>query len=50
MVLARPFFIGKPVGAVQRLLIDAQNHGVGGRIDVKADDVTDLGGEARIVV
>jgi hypothetical protein len=41
------------LGAVQgldlRLLIDTEDHGVGGRIDIQADDVADLGGELRIV-
>jgi len=40
-------------GAVQGLdlgpLIDTEDHGVGGRIDIQADDVADLGGELRIV-
>jgi hypothetical protein len=41
------------LGAVQGLdlglLIDTEDHGVGGRIDIQADDVADLGGELRIV-
>jgi hypothetical protein len=54
MVPARPFFRGQArLGAVQgldlRLLIDTEDHGVGGRIDIQADDVADLGGELRIV-
>jgi hypothetical protein len=40
-------------GAVQRLdsafLIDREHDGVGGRIDVQADDVLELGGKLRIV-
>jgi hypothetical protein len=31
------------------LLIDTEDHGVGGRIDIQADDVADLGGELLIV-
>jgi hypothetical protein len=31
------------------LRIDTEDHGVGGRIDIQADDVADLGGELRIV-
>ena len=31
------------------LLIDTEDHGVGGRIDIQADDVADLGSELRIV-
>ena len=41
------------LGAVQRLdlalLIDAEHHGVGGRINIQADDVADLGGEPGII-
>ena len=41
------------LGAVQGLhlglFIDTEDHGAGGRIDVQADDVADLGGELRIV-
>jgi len=53
MVPARPFFRGRPGWVVQGLdlgfLIDTEDHGVGGRIDIQADDVADLGGELRIV-
>jgi hypothetical protein len=54
MVAARPFFRGRPGwvrsrGLDLRLLIDTEDHGVGGRIDIQADDVADLGGELRIV-
>ena len=41
------------LGAIQgldlRFLIDAKHDGVGGRIDIEAGDVADLGGELRIV-
>src|SRR6202171_4962763 len=41
------------LGAVQGLdlglLIDTEDHGVGGRIDIQADDVADHSGELRIV-
>jgi hypothetical protein len=41
------------LGAVEGLdlafLIDRQDQGMGGRIDVEADDVADLVGEARII-
>ena len=32
-----------------RLLVDAEDDGVSGRIDTEADDVADLGGELRII-
>jgi len=52
--LAAPLFERQTgLGAVERLdlalLIHRQDDGVGGRIDVEADDVANLGGELRIV-
>ena len=32
-----------------RLLVDRQDHGMLGRIDIKADDVLELGGERGVV-
>jgi len=41
------------LGAVERLdlglLVHRQHHGVGGRIDIEADDVSDLGGELGVL-
>jgi len=49
-----PFLHWQPrLGTVERLdlalLVDRQHHGVGGRIDVEPDDVTQLGGELWVL-
>ena len=40
------------LGAIKRLdlafLVDRENHGVGERIDLEANDVLELGGEGRV--
>jgi hypothetical protein len=53
MVPARPFFIGRPSWVRSNawiwLFSSTDNHGVGGRIDIEADDVAHLGRKLRIV-
>ncbi len=48
-LLHRQARLGTVQGLDLRLLVDAEHHGMGGRIDIETDDVADLGGELRIV-